>query len=361
MSYFRPAIDALAAYQPGEQPAAGERVIKLNTNENPYPPSAGALAALRAVEPDSLRRYPQPAADEFRASAAEVLGIDPAWIVAGNGSDDLLAMLFRSVADAARPVAFPVPTYSLYRTLAQMQDAPVAEVPFDDSFSLPVAGLAAAGAALTLVASPNSPSGNRMPNADLDALAGRVPGILVIDEAYAAFAAGDALELTARRENVVVLRTLSKSHSLAGLRLGFAVAPPALLAGLLKVKDSYNVDAVSARVGAAAIRDTAHALANVERVRASRARLAAGLAASGCRVWPSDANFLLVRPPGGDARSVHARLRAEGILVRYFDEPPLADRLRITVGTSAQNERLLAVLRQLANPAVESRRTRNDR
>ena len=138
MSYFRPAIDALTAYQPGEQPGAGEQVVKLNTNENPYPPSPGALAALQSIAADSLRRYPQPAADEFRASAAAVLGIDPAWIVAGNGSDDLLTMLFRSVADAERPVAFPAPTYSLYRTLARMQGAPAVEVPFDDTYALPV-------------------------------------------------------------------------------------------------------------------------------------------------------------------------------------------------------------------------------
>lgn len=361
MSYFRPAIDALTAYQPGEQPAAGEQLVKLNTNENPYPPSPGALAALQSVAADSLRRYPQPAADEFRASAAAVLGIDPTWIVAGNGSDDLLTMLFRSVADAERPVAFPAPTYSLYRTLARMQAAPAVEVPFDDTYALPVERLAAAAAALTIVASPNSPSGNRIPNADLDELAARVSGILVIDEAYAAFATGDALELTARRENVVVLRTLSKSHSLAGLRLGFAVAPPALLSGLLKVKDSYNVDAVSARVGAAAIRDTAHTVANVERVCASRERLSAALADIGCRVWPSEANFLLVRPPDGDARNVYERLKAEGILIRYFDEPMLADRMRITVGTPAQNERLLAALRQLVSPAIESGRTPNDR
>ncbi len=347
MSYFRPSIDTLAAYQPGEQPAAGEQAVKLNTNENPYPPSARAMAALQAVPADTLRLYPRPFADEFRASAAAVLGVDADWIVVGNGSDDLLTMLFRSVAGAGRPVAFPVPTYVLYRTLARIQEAPTVEVPFDDSYRLPVDGLAAAGAALTLVASPNSPSGNRMPNADLERLAERTPGVLVVDEAYAAFAAGNALELTRRCENVILLRTLSKSHSLAGLRLGFAVARPPLLAGLIKVKDSYNVDAVSARVGAAAIRDTEHVRANVERVRVSRDGLSRALAALGCRVWPSEANFLLVRPPRGDARAAYEGLKARGILVRYFAEPLLADRLRITVGTDAQNERLVGALREL--------------
>ena len=329
MAFFRPSIEALTAYQPGEQPAAGERVVKLNTNENPYPPSPAAMAALRTVRPDDLRRYPRPAADEFRESAAAVLGVGPDWIAVGNGSDDLLTMLFRSVAGPGRPAAYPVPTYVLYRTLARMQDAPAVEVPFDEEYRLPVDRLADARAALTLVASPNSPSGNRMPDSALAALAARAPGVLAVDEAYAAFADGDALELARRRENVVVLRTLSKSHSLAGLRLGFAVAPPPLLAGLLKVKDSYNVDAVAARV------------------RASRERLARALAGLGCRVWPSEANFLLVRPPDGAARAAYERLRAAGILVRFFDEPMLADTLRITVGTDDQNDRLLAAWRKL--------------
>ena len=356
MSYFRPSIETLAAYQPGEQPAAGDQVVKLNTNENPYPPSARALAALQAILPDTLRLYPRPFADEFRAAAAAVLGVDPDWIVVGNGSDDLLTMLFRSVAGAGRAVAFPVPTYVLYRTLARIQEAPTVEVPFDDSYHLPVDGLAAARAVLTLVASPNSPSGNRMPNADLEELAERTPGVLVVDEAYAAFAAGDALELTRRCENVVLLRTLSKSHSLAGLRLGFAVARPPLLAGLIKVKDSYNVDAVSARVGAAAMRDTEHVRANVERVRVSRDGLSRALTALGCRVWPSEANFLLVRPPRGDARTVYEGLKARAILVRYFAEPSLADRLRITVGTDSQNERLVGALRELLDGNREASR-----
>ena len=258
MSFFRPSIETLSAYEPGEQPAPGARVIKLNTNENPYPPSPKALSALRAVQPEELRRYPRPSADEFRESVATVLGVAADWIVVGNGSDDLLTMLFRSIAAADRPVAFPVPTYVLYRTLAKIQDAPAVEVPFDDSYRLPVDALVSAQAALTIVASPNSPSGNRMPNADLLALANRISGILAVDEAYAEFAAGNALELTGQCDNVIVLRTMSKSHSLAGLRLGFAVAPPPLVAGLMKVKDSYNVDAVSAHVGSIAIQDVDH-------------------------------------------------------------------------------------------------------
>lgn len=354
MSFFRPAIDDLTAYQPGEQPAANAGIIKLNTNENPYPPSPRAVAALRAIQADALRLYPQPTADEFRQSAAAVLGVDPDWILVGNGSDDLLTMLFRSVADAQRAVAFPTPTYVLYRTLAQIQGAPVRAVPFDDGFALPVDALVSTQAALTLIASPNSPSGNRIPNDALTDVATRSDGLVVIDEAYAEFATDNALALTTRHDNVVVLRTLSKSHSLAGLRLGYAVAHPALVAGLAKVKDSYNVDAVAAHVGSVAVGDVEHTAANVRRVRASRERLAVALSALGHYVWPSDANFLLVRPPHGDARSLYEQLKQQGILVRHFDEPMLTDCLRITVGTDEQNERLVAALPPNVTPPARS-------
>ncbi len=347
MSFFRPAVDTLEPYVPGRQPAAGARVVKLNTNENPYPPSPRAMAALAALDGDELRRYPDPSSREFREAAAEALEVDPAWILAGNGSDDVLTMLVRSVTGPGRPVVYPAPTYVLYRTLAGIQEAPVVEVPFDDDFVLPVAALAEAGGALTFVANPNSPSGTAAPVPTLARLADSLDGLLVIDEAYVAFADADALDLVRRRPNVVVLRTLSKSHGLAGLRLGYAVAPPAVIEGLGKVKDSYNVGAVANRVGAAAIRDGAYAQHVAARIVESRGALAARLRELGCRVWPSQANFLLVRPPGGDAARLHHQLEASGVLVRYFDEPALAQTLRITVGTDAENAALLDALRQI--------------
>ena len=350
MALFRPAIAALDGYVPGEQPDQAH-VTKLNTNENAYPPSPRAMAALRAVDADLLRRYPHPAANEFRRSAAAVLDVDPEWILAGNGSDDLLTMLMRAVAAPDRPVAYPVPTYVLYRTLAAMQEAPVVETPFDDAYALPVDALARAAAALTIVANPNSPSGTAAPLDALEALAARLGGVLVIDEAYVEFADRSALDLVRRSDRVVVLRTLSKSHGLAGLRLGFAVAQPPLLEGLAKVKDSYNVDAVAARVGAAAIADVSYTRAQVTRIRDARRRLGAALADLGFRVWPSQANFVLARPPDGNARRLYEGLRSRDILVRYFDEPRLADALRITVGTEAQNARLTAALAALMRPS----------
>ena len=347
MSRFRPAIEALHGYVPGEQPSGVADVVKLNTNENPYPPSPRALAALAGIDAESLRRYPQPFADTFRRSAAAVLGVDPDWILVGNGSDDLLTMLFRAVTDTGRAVAYPAPTYVLYRTLAAIQGAPLLEVPFDEEYTLPVDALADAGAALLIVANPNSPSGTAATVEQLAELADRTAGVLAVDEAYVAFADGSALDLVRRSDRVIVLRTLSKSHGLAGLRLGFGVAHPDLLSGLAKVKDSYNVDAVAAAVGAAAIRDVAYTHETVERIRATRARLGRALADRGFRIWPSQANFLFARPADGDARRLYQGLRERGVLVRYFAEPDLADKLRITVGTEQQTARLMSALADL--------------
>ena len=347
MNYFRPNIDEMTGYVPGEQPGAGQKVIKLNTNENPYPPSPKAMAVLRGLDADLLRRYPDPMSGAVRRAVAKVLGVPAEWVIVGNGSDDVLAMIFRACCQSGRGVAYPMPTYVYYRTLAQIQDAEFVEVPFDEDYHLPVDALAAVGAAVTFVASPNSPSGTSFPAAELDDLAGRLSGLLVIDEAYVDFADASAISLVKKRPNVVILRTLSKGYSLAGLRLGFGILRPELIPALVKVKDHYNVDAVAAAVGAAAIEDQAWMTANAAKVRASRAALSAGLAGLGFRVWPSEANFLLARPPAGGAERVYAALKSRGILVRYFKEPRLDDKLRITVGTDADNAALLAALREL--------------
>ena len=347
MSTFRDNIDAMSGYIPGEQPGPGEKVIKLNTNENPYPPSPAALEALCALDADLLRRYPHPMAERFRRTAAGVLGVDREWVLAGNGSDDLLTMICRACLEPGRNAACPVPTYVLYETLTAIQNAEAVEVPSNEDYDLPVDGLLAAAAAVTFIASPNSPSGTVAARGDLERLADGLDGVLVIDEAYVDFADANALDMVRTFDNVIVLRTLSKSYSLAGLRLGFGVAQPPLLDGLIKVKDSYNVDAVACTVGAAAMNDQAHMLANAARICASRAAATTGLEAMGFRVWPSQANFLLTRPPAGDAERIYEALKAAGILVRYFKQPRLDDKLRITVGTDEQNAALLGALKEI--------------
>ncbi|NEP16746.1 MAG: histidinol-phosphate transaminase [Leptolyngbya sp. SIO4C1] len=347
MRYFRASVEAMTGYRPGEQPRPGTPVLKLNTNENPYPPSPGAIAALRTLDSEWLRRYPDPFAKEFCQAVSAALGVPPDWILVSNGSDELLNVLIRACAEgAARPVVYPTPTYVLYRTLAAMQPAQVVEIPYADDLRLPIDRLVQASGALTLIASPNSPTGHAVPLADLRSLAAQLAGVLAIDEAYVDFAEGSALSLLADFENVILLRTLSKGYGLAGLRLGFGIAHPQLLSGLFKVKDSYNVDAIATLVGAAAVRDQAYKNDCANRVKASRSRLTAGLRQLGCTVLPSQGNFVLATPPV-PAAAVQAALKARGILVRYFDQPGLRDKLRITVGTEAQNQKLLTELKPL--------------
>ncbi len=344
MTYFRPDINAMSGYVPGEQPPPDAKVIKLNTNENPYPPSPEALKVLRELEGELLRRYPDPMAGAFRQAASEVLGVPPDWILVGNGSDDLLTMIIRACSEPGRRVVYPMPTYVLYRTLTQIQGAEFVEVPYHEDYSLPVEPLIEDRGAVTFVASPNSPSGTVAPVEVLDKLASQLSGVLVIDEAYVDFAESDALELVNKYDNVIILRTLSKGYSLAGLRLGFGVANPVLLEGLIKVKDSYNVDAIACAVGAAAIADQTHKNTNAQKIKASRIQMAEALKQLGFYVLPSEANFLLVQSPSGNAQYLYQKLKERGILVRYFNQPRLTDKLRITVGTPEQNETLIEVL-----------------
>ncbi len=344
MTYFRPDINAMSGYVPGEQPPPDAKVIKLNTNENPYPPSPAALKVLRELEGELLRRYPDPMAGAFRQAASEVLGVPPDWILVGNGSDDLLTMIIRACSEPGRRVVYPMPTYVLYRTLTQIQGAEFVEVPYHEDYSLPVEPLIEDRGAVTFVASPNSPSGTVAPVEVLDKLASQLSGVLVIDEAYVDFAESDALELVNKYDNVIILRTLSKGYSLAGLRLGFGVANPVLLEGLIKVKDSYNVDAIACAVGAAAIADQTHKNTNAQKIKASRIQMAEALKQFGFYVLPSEANFLLVQSPSGNAQYLYQKLKERGILVRYFNQPRLTDKLRITVGTPEQNETLIEVL-----------------
>jgi histidinol-phosphate aminotransferase len=347
MSFFRPNIDAMSGYVPGEQPSAKEKVIKLNTNENPYPPSPNALAVLRNFDGERLRRYPDPMANEFRQAASRVLDVPADWILVGNGSDDILNLIVRACTEPGRKVVCPSPTYTLYRTLTQIQDSEFVEIPFDEDYNLPFEGLVEADGAVTFIASPNSPSGNSIPVAQLDELAAQLSGVLAIDEAYVDFAEESAISLVTQRDNVIVLRTLSKGYSMAGLRLGFGIANPTILAGLVKVKDSYNIDAIACQVGAAAIADQAYKINNAEKIKASRDRLVKDLEQLGFTVGRSQANFILAQPGDRNAEFLYKSLKERRILVRYFNQPRLADKLRITVGTDEENRSLVMALKDI--------------
>jgi histidinol-phosphate aminotransferase len=344
MTYFRKNIDAMAAYTPGEQPGPDERVVKLNTNENPYPPSPRVLEVLRRTDWSALRKYPDPMANKVRDAVAREFGVGREEVLCASGSDELLRLAVTAFVAEGDALAYPTPTYSLYPVLAEIQGARAIEIPSPDDFSLPADALAKAKARLLFICNPNAPTGVWTRPEVIADLADRAKGVVVVDEAYADFAPASALEAVRGKPNVLVLRTLSKSYSLAGIRLGFAIGPEPLIAGLAKVKDSYNIDAVRIEVGAAAIEDQAYTRATVEKVKAERTRLAKELADLGFACLPSEANFILARVPGGDAKGCYERLKAQGILVRYWNQPRLADKLRITVGTPDEDDALLRAL-----------------
>jgi histidinol-phosphate aminotransferase len=361
---FRESIKNMAPYRPGEQPRPGQRVIKLNTNENPYPPSPRVARAIaKAMAGSALRLYPAPRADEFVASAAKIYSIPQGMILAGNGSDELLAMLFRATLGHGDTVAYPVPTYSLYDTLALVQEARILHFPLGPNFDLPLDDLADARANLTIVCSPNSPSGTLTPTRSLGALAKRLGDrLLVVDEAYVDFADENALGLVRRHSNVVVLRTLSKSYSLAGMRLGLCFAHPPVIGALMKVKDSYNLSRVALAAGAEALRDFAWMRRNVAKVVRTRSATETRLRKLGFIVPPSQANFVLARMPGRDMAPVARGLRRAGILVRHFATPILEDALRISIGTPAEMNALFKALEPLVRPGnSKSRRHTSNR
>ena len=348
MSFFRENIQRMEPYIPGEQPGPETQVIKLNTNENPYPPSPKALTALREFDGELLRLYPDPMGRRFCQAASNVLNVPEGWIIPGNGSDDLIVMISRAALGKSRKVVYPVPTFEFYLAQGIIEDAKIVEVPYDEDFTLPFEEIVQNSGAVTFIANPNSPSGTMVPIEQLDRLADELAGLLVIDEAYADFADSNALELVSKHQNVVILRTLSKGYSLAGLRLGFGIAQPAVLEGLLKTKAIYNVSALACAVGAAAMADQKHKNANADKIKASRKKLTDELTQLGFRVWNSQANFILVRPPNGDAKAVYQNLKNQRILVRYFNSQKLNDKLRITIGTDAQNATLIEAMGKLA-------------
>ncbi len=343
LTYFRQNIEAMEGYVPGEQPT-DPAVIKLNTNENPYPPSPRVLEAIAGISPDQLRRYPDPLGNRFRDAAARVFGVARENVICGNGMDDLLNMSVRAFSGPEAALVYPAPTYTLYAVLAQIQASIMREVPFGPSYELPIDELVKARGRVTYVANPNSPTGTFVEPEQLDRLAERLEGVLCIDEAYVDFARADCMHLATARPNVLVMRTMSKGYGLAGLRFGFAVGHRHLIGGLMKVKDSYNVDAIAIAAAAAALDDQEYRAQTRARVIEERRRLEAALDMLGLKCLPSESNFLLTRPGPPGARQIYEQLKARRILVRYFNYPGVDDCLRITIGTPEQNDALLAAL-----------------
>jgi histidinol-phosphate aminotransferase len=352
MGYFRKNIEKIRGYEPGFQPKETD-VIKLNTNENPYPPSPEVLKVLSEISPERLRKYPDPLGDEFRQAAAEINSVRFEDIMCCNGGDDLLTMAFRAFCDKNRPVAYPVPTYSLYPVLAKLQNCRAIEVPFDGEFNLP-AKLAGTKAALTIVCNPNAPNGSFVSVDELASLADELSGVLLIDEAYVDFAESNCTQLIKEFDNVIVLRSLSKGYGLAGLRFGYAIAQSNLIKGLMKVKDSYNVDSVALAVATAAINDQKYFTETTEKVKKARGLLIEQLRDLGFEVPQSHANFVLARCKDRKADIIFDELKKRRIYVRYFDLPGLEDKLRITVGTDEQNSKLISALKEILSQETTS-------
>lgn len=341
---IRASVERLAAYTPGEQPRTND-FVKLNTNENPYPPSPAVAEVLRTFDPARLRLYPDPVCGELRAKLAELHGVGPENVFVANGSDEALALCTRAFVEDDGAVGYFEPSYSLYPVLADIRvvaKRPVALGP-DYDWRMP----ADFRASLFFLTCPNAPTGMRYPKAAIRDFCAGFEGVVLVDEAYVDFAEAHCMDLAATSDRVLVLRTLSKSYSLAGLRVGYVVGPARLIAALFKIKDSYNLDALSQRIALAAVSDGAHMRANAARIKATRARLAAALAAAGHRVYPSEANFLWVRPAAVAARALYERLKARRILIRYFAGERTGECVRITVGTDVEVDRLLEAMREL--------------
>jgi len=336
-------VAAMQAYTPGEQPQDRD-IIKLNTNENPYPPSPRVAEALAGFDASRLRLYPEPRNIVLRRRLAEIHGCTPEQVFVGNGSDEVLALATRAYVENDGSIGYFEPSYSLYPVLAEIRGVAPQPVELGPEFSwrMPVD----VRASLFLLTCPNAPTGRQYDRATVADFCRGFDGVVLIDEAYADFAPDSFMDLSLApgNANTLVSRTFSKSFSLAGLRLGYVIGPAPLIEAMQKIKDSYNLDMLTQTVALAALSDLDSMRANVRRIVASRRRLADALRTRGWSVLPSATNFLFAAPPDGNGQAVFDHLRAKKIYVRYFPGPRTGAYLRITIGTESQIDALLAAL-----------------
>lgn len=338
---IRKNVQEMSGYTPGEQPRR-KGLVKLNTNENPYPPSPHVAAALSSLDPNELRLYPDPVSLDVRQSIARLHGVRTEQVFAGNGSDEILALCTRAFVEDDGAIGYFDPSYSLYPVLAAIRNVPGCACSLNEEYAWPEQD--PPPCPLFFLTNPNAPTSLVFPKQRVAGFCRDFRGVVLIDEAYVDFAPFDCMDLARDLPNVLVMRTLSKSYSLAGIRFGYAVGNAGLIGALLKIKDSYNVDRITQVVARAAIEDQAHMQGNVARIKATRQRLTRELSALGFDVSESATNFLWARPVHMDARAVFERLKDEGVLVRYFPGERTGRHIRITVGTDPEADRLLAVL-----------------
>ena len=346
---LRPNIANMAGYVPGYQPPDIASWIKLNTNENSYPPSPKVVEAiLQELGPDgaSLHTYPSASSQLLRETAGELYGFDPSWIIMANGSDEVLNNLIRAFAAEGEEIGYVHPSYSYYATLAEIQGAKIRTFGLTDEFR--IAGFPERyEGKIFFLTTPNAPLGPAFPVEYIEELAGRCAGMLVLDETYADFAEGNALELVKKYDNVVVTRTLSKSYALAGMRLGLAIARPEVIAALDKIRDHYNLDRLAQAACVAALRDQDYLRDCCLRIRKTREWFIAGLRSIGYEVIPSQGNYLFATPPDRNGKRVYDGLFERKILVRHFSDPLLSHGLRISIGTREEMEATLNALQEI--------------
>ncbi|MEX2607172.1 MAG: histidinol-phosphate transaminase [Kiritimatiellia bacterium] len=342
---IRNALHALHAYVPGEQPSGG-RVLKLNTNENAYPPSPKVFEALGNVTADTLRKYPDPIGRELCGAIAELHGLDPEQVLITNGSDEGLALCTRTFCEHGGRVGYLTPSYSLYPVLSAIAELEKVEYELSTDFQWEMP--AEVDVDLFFLTRPNAPTSLAMSRKEVDQLLRRCPGILLIDEAYVDFAEESMLPLIKESDRVLISRSFSKSYSLAGIRMGYVLGPRPLIQALYKIKDSYNTDVLAQNIALAAVRDQAAMLSNVTAIRGTRTQAGRELTKRGFEVLPSQTNFVFAKAPAGaNAETLFNALRGRQVFVRYFPGKLTGDYLRITIGTDEQMDRFFAELDEL--------------
>ncbi|MEW5972390.1 MAG: histidinol-phosphate transaminase [Pseudomonadota bacterium] len=345
--FWSPLVSRLSPYVPGEQPKIAN-LVKLNTNENPYGPSPKVLEAIRAEVGDGLRLYPDPEAMALKEAIATYHELKPSQVFVGNGSDEVLAFIFQALFKHDEPILFPDVTYSFYPVYCGLYEIAYRTVPLADDFSIRIDDYRKPNGGI-IFPNPNAPTGRLLPLEQIEALLDANPdSVLVVDEAYIDFGGETAIPLVHRYPNLLVVQTLSKSRSLAGLRVGFAAGHPELIEALVRVKDSFNsypLDRLAIAGAVAAFHDEAWFLQTRRAAMESRESLVRDMAAMGFDIVPSAANFIFARHPGYDAARIAAGLREHGVIVRHFNKPRIDQHLRITIGTPEQNEALLKALR----------------
>ncbi|UGQ29286.1 histidinol-phosphate transaminase [Acinetobacter calcoaceticus] len=351
MRFWSPEVRELEPYVPGEQPKI-QNLLKLNTNENPYPPSPKVVEAVQAVltqQADALRLYPDPDATALKQAIAKQQNIDVSQVFVGNGSDEVLAHIFKAFFLQDEPILYPDITYSFYPVYSQFFGTKTKEIPLNENFEIEAKDYIQPNGGI-VITNPNAPTSIAMGLADIEQILKANPDrVVVIDEAYVDFGAESAVDLVNRYENLVVCQTTSKSRSLAGLRVGFAIAQPHLIAALEAVKNSFNsypIDRFAIAAAVASFEDQAYFEEQLQRVISSREKLVDDLTALGFKVLPSKANFIFASHSVHDAGQLAQQLREQGIIVRYFNKPRINQFLRITVGTDEQNMRLVQTLKQ---------------